>query len=92
MKDSLLTEKNKRDILKYIKEKNYSDILTLLEKKKTDHAGTAKTKDKRLVISEIVRHIIDTSANPEKDYFTAGSFFCKRSEDAAKEIGVMLIW
>ena len=92
MKDSLLTEKNKRDILKYIKEKNYADILNLLEKKKTGHAGTPKTKDKRFVISEIVRHIIDTSANPEKEYFTAGSFFCKRKEDTAKEIGVMLIW
>lgn len=92
MKDSLLTEKNKRDILKFIKEKNYADILTVLEKKKTGHAGTAKTKDKRFVITEIVSHIIDTSVNPERDYFAAGSFFCKRNEEAAKEIGVMLIW
>ncbi|MBS1551726.1 MAG: HEAT repeat domain-containing protein [Bacteroidetes bacterium] len=92
MKDSLLTEKNKRDILKFIKEKNYADMLTVLENKKTGHAGTAKTKDKRFVITEIVSHIIDTSVNPERDYFAAGSFFCKRNEEAAKEIGVMLIW
>jgi 3-methyladenine DNA glycosylase AlkC len=92
MKDTLLTEKHKKEILKSIKEKNYPGIISTLEKIKTFHAGTPKTKDKRFTISEIVKSVVDNSKNHDKDFFTAGSMFCKQKEDVAKEIGVALIW
>lgn len=92
MKDTLLTGKNRKEIVKLIEEKKYSGIIFILEEIKTGHAGTAKTKDKRFVIREIVKRIIDTSGDREKDFFSAGSFFCSRTEDVSKEIGVSLIW
>ncbi|HMS64342.1 MAG TPA: HEAT repeat domain-containing protein [Ignavibacteria bacterium] len=92
MKDSLLTDKKKREIVRSIKEENFSNIISILGKIKTDHANTAKTKDKRFVISEIVRYVLERNVNPERDYFDIGIFFCNRSEDVAKEIGVSLIW
>lgn len=91
-KDTLLTIKGKSLILKYIKDDNYGDILKILEKIKTGHAGTAKTKDKRFVIREIVRKILDSGKNTDKEFYKTGLFFCKRSEKNAKEIGVSLIW
>lgn len=92
MKDSLLSEKQKAEIIKLINDKKYSGIIDILEKIKTNHAGTAKTKDKRFVIREIVKHIIDNSKDREKEFFDAGSYFCKRKEDVSKEIGISLIW
>jgi 3-methyladenine DNA glycosylase AlkC len=92
MKDSLLSEKDKRELLKFIKEKKYSGIISTLEKIRTNHAGTAKTKDKRYVVTEIVKSIIDNSKNREKDFLNAGSFFCNRKEDVSKEIGISLVW
>jgi len=92
MKDSLLTDLKKREIVKAINEKNYFLIIEVLEKIKTLHAGTAKMKDKRFVVSEIVRHILENSKDVSKDFFNVGNLFCKRKEDVAKEIGVSLIW
>lgn len=92
MIDSLLTSKHKRLLLKLIKEKNFSGIISILEKIKTGHAGTAKTKDKRFVIRELVRYEIENSNNRERDFFKTGSIFCKRKEDVSKEIGISLIW
>ncbi len=92
MKDTLLNDKKKRETVKLIKAKNYAKVISILEKIKTNHAGTAKTKDKRFVISEIVRDILENSSEREKDFFIDGSFFIKRKEDVAKEIGVSLIW
>lgn len=92
MKDSLLTEKQKKEILKLIREKKYSGVISILEKIKTSHAGTAKTKDKMFVLREIVKHIIENSANPEKDFFDTGSFLCKRKEDVSSELGISLVW
>ncbi len=92
MTDSLLSARNKKKILKSIGEKKYFRIIAILEKIKTKHAGTAKTKDKRFVIREMVKFIIDNSRNQEKDFYDAGLFFCKRKEDVAKEIGISLIW
>lgn len=92
MKDALLTEKKKNDILKFIKEKNYEEVISILEKIKTSHAGTAKTKDKRFVLKEIVKEVLDNSKNQEKDFFTSGSMLCNRKEKVAKEIGVSLVW
>ena len=92
MNDSLLTEKQKSEVLTLIKAKKYSEIISILEKIKTAHAGTAKTKDKRFVIREIVKFIIDNSKDREKDFFNAGIFFCKRKEEVSKEIGISLVW
>lgn len=92
MKDSLLTEKQKKEIIKLIKEKDHAGIISILEKIKTDHAGTAKTKDKMFVLREIVKHIVENSRNREKDFFETGYYFCSRKEDVSKEIGISLIW
>ncbi len=92
MKDSLLTQKQRSDILGLIRKKKFSGIISILETVRTDHAGTAKTKDKRFVIREIVKHIIDNSKDREKDFFNCGSFFCERKEDVSKEIGISIVW
>lgn len=92
MKDSLLTQKSKKEIQKLIKEKKYRKVVSMLEKVKTSHAGTAKTKDKRYVIKEIVKNIIDNSRDRERDYFKTGCILCNMKEDIAKEIGISIIW
>lgn len=92
MKDSLLSQVSKSNIIKLNAGKKYAEIISILEKIKTEHAGTAKTKDKRFVIRELVKFILDNSKNQEKDFFNTGSFFCKRKEDVSKEIGISLIW
>lgn len=92
MSDSLLTAKLQKEIIKSIKERNYLNIINILEEVKTKHAGTAKMKDKRFVMREIIKHVKESSKNPERDFFNIGSFFCRRKEDVAKEIGVALIW
>ncbi|MBS1519306.1 MAG: HEAT repeat domain-containing protein [Bacteroidetes bacterium] len=90
--NSLLSEKDKIKIKNLISSRNLSEIIKILEKVKTSHANTAKTKDKRFVIREIVREIIDSGKDTGKDYFQTGLFFCRRKEDNAKEIGISLIW
>ena len=92
MKDSLLTEKQKKEIIKLIKEKDHAGKISILEKIKTDHAGTAKTKDKMFVLREIVKYIIENSGNREKDFFETGYYFCSRKEDVSKELGISLLW
>lgn len=92
MKDSLLTEKQEKEIIKLIKEKDHAGIIFILEKIKTDHAGTAKTKDKMFVLREIVKYIIENSRNREKDFFETGYYFCIRKEDVSKELGISLLW
>ena len=91
MKDSLLTDKNKAEINSAIKKADLKKTVSILEKYKTGHADTAKTKDKRFVIKEIVNHIESTSNNPVKDYFLTGNSLCNMNEPTAKEIGVSLI-
>lgn len=90
--DSLLNSKHKSEIVKAIKKKEYPVIIRILEKHKTGHAGTAKMKDKRFVISEIVKNITLSKGFNEKLFFETGKYFCDRSEDNSKEIGVSLIW
>lgn len=92
MKDTLLSEKNKREILTAIRAKNYKKVISILEKIKTSHAGTAKTKDKRHVIKEIVKDIIDSSKDHEKDYFAVGRMLCGMNEAVAKELGISILW
>lgn len=92
VKDSLLNESDKKKILRLISSKDFDKIIGMLEKISSDHAGTAKTKDKRFVIREIVREIIDIGGNKESEFYKTGLYFCKRKEDNAKEIGISLIW
>jgi len=92
MKDTLLTEKQKKEIIKSVIDKDYLSIISILEKVKTSHANTAKTKDKRFTINEIAKVITANSKNHDKDFLTAGSMFCKQKEAVSKEIGVALIW
>jgi len=92
MKDTLLTDKNKADIVTAIKKNDLKNIITILEKYKTGHAGTAKTKDKRFVVKEFVNFIESNSKDPAKDFFINGNALCNLNEPAAKEIGVSLIW
>lgn len=91
MKDSLLADKNKVEIISAIKKSNIKKIISVLEKFKTDHAGTAKTKDKRFVVKEIEKHIKSNSKSPAKDFFITGNALCNMNEPAAKEIGVTII-
>lgn len=91
-KDKLLSEKKKIKILEHIEKGEYEEVLKMLENVKTKHAGTAMTKDKRFVIREIVRKILDSGKNTDREFFKTGIFFCKRKEDNAKEIGISLIW
>lgn len=92
MKDFLLTEQSKKKILKLIKEGDYPGIVSCLEKIKTSHAETAKTKDKQFVIREILKFTIDNSKNPKKELLKTGMFFCNEKEPVAREIGVALVW
>ncbi len=92
MKDSLLTDKQKREIIKLISQKKYAGIISILEKIKTGHAGTAKTKDKMFALRETVKFILESPGNHKKDFYDTGSYFCGRKEDVSKEIGVMLVW
>lgn len=92
MKDSLLTLKNKKEIHNFIDVKNYTGIISILEKLKTPHAGTAKTKDKRYVIGEIVKSVVEKSRDRDKTFYSIGNKLCGQKENVAKEIGVALIW
>jgi hypothetical protein len=90
MKDSLLSEKEKKEILKMISAKKYPEIIFILDKHSTAHAGTAKTKDKRFVITETIKFINKNSKNPIKDFYSAGKKFLSIKSDNAKEIGISL--
>lgn len=92
MTDSLLSSGGKSEIIKAVKKKDFAGIIGILEKHKTGHAGTAKMKDKRFALNEIVKYITQNSEFPEKEFFETGKFFCERKEDNSKEIGVSIIW
>ncbi len=95
MPDSLLTDSQKNKIKKAVKTEDYKQIISILESVKTAHAGTAKTKDKRFVIKELVSHIKTTAKNESalnKDFFNAGIKLCSMKEDVAKQIGISMLW
>lgn len=97
MPDSLLTITQKARISNAIEKENYRQVIAVLESVKTAHAGTAKTKDKRFVLKEIISCIKDKNKGKTeklmmKELFNAGIKFCKMKEDTAKQIGVSLIW
>jgi 3-methyladenine DNA glycosylase AlkD len=91
MKDSLLSEKEKKGILKMISAKKYPEIIFVLDKHSTDHAGTAKTKDKRFAAKEIIKFINKNSKNPIQDFYSAGKKLLSLKSDNAKQIGVSLL-
>src|SRR4030095_4182621 len=96
VRDSLLTQTQKSKISKEIEKGNYTQIITILETVKTVHAGTAKTKDKRFVLKEIITRLKDKNyGKPQmflmKDFFNAGVKFCKMKEYVSKQIGISLI-
>lgn len=95
MPDSLLSETQKDTIRKSVRTGSYKNIISILDSVKTAHAGTAKTKDKRFVIKELVRHIKSSTPNEkmsDKTYFDAAVKFCGMKEDVAKQIGAALLW
>lgn len=93
MKDTLLTKKQKTAIAKYISAGNYSGIISILDSVSTKHSGTAKMKDKRYVIAEIVRHITEANhKNPEREFYKAGLNILKIKSDNAKEVGIHILW
>ena len=57
MKDTLLTIKHKLQVRSAIAKKDYISAVMVLDPISTKHAGTAKMKDKRFVIKEIVLSI-----------------------------------
>jgi len=88
----LLTEKDKKKIKLHISQGDLDEIVRILKRLSTLHAGTAKTKDKRFVISEIVKHAENSLSGNPKYFFETGKKLCDSSNDNAKEIGISIIW
>lgn len=93
MKDTLLTKKQKAVIELALKKQDYKKIITELDKVSTKHSGTAKMKDKRYVIAEIVRHITEANyKNPIREFYKAGIKILAIKSDNAKEVGIHILW
>ncbi|NOS84361.1 MAG: HEAT repeat domain-containing protein [Ignavibacteria bacterium] len=93
MKDTLLTKKQKAVIETALSKQNYKKIIAELDKISTKHSGTAKMKDKRYVIAEIVRHIPEANyKNPLSEFYKAGMSVLKINSDNAKEVGIHILW
>jgi hypothetical protein len=93
MKDTLLTKKQKAVIEAALSKQDYKKIIAELDKVSTKHSGTAKMKDKRYVIAEIVRHITETNhKNPEREFYKSGLSVLKLKSDNAKEVGIHILW
>lgn len=93
MKDTLLTPKHKSKIAGYIKKADFKKIIAILDSISTKHSGTAKMKDKRYVIAEIVRHITEGNhKNPGREFYKAGLNILKLKSDNAKEVGIHILW
>ncbi|HJY63105.1 MAG TPA: HEAT repeat domain-containing protein [Ignavibacteria bacterium] len=97
MPDTLLTNKQKKEITRLILRKNYRDIISILKKSSTAHAGSAKTKDKSFVILKIIKSINEytkgkSDAIRAKEFFNAAKKFYSFNDINAIEIGVSLIW
>ena len=90
--DTLLSESTRNKIRKHIRNKELDDIINILDKVSTSHAGTAKTKDKRFVINELVKYIQDNYSDMERVFFNYGKHLCGVDSDNAKEVGISLIW
>jgi hypothetical protein len=97
MPDSLLTESKRKRISSLCHKEDYASIIAILDRISTKHSGTAKMKDKRFVIAEIVRDLIEkTEGKSEKihalKFFSAGSRICRIKSDNAKEVGMHIAW
>jgi len=93
MKDTLLTKKQKAIIEAALSKQNFKKIIAELDKISTKHSGTAKMKDKRYVIAEIVRNITEANhKNPEREFYKAGLSILKIKSDNAKEVGIHILW
>jgi hypothetical protein len=98
MPDTLLTRTQKEKILASVDKADYRSIVSILESVKTAHADTAKTKDKRFVITSIVKHLTlkfkgeDNDLKRAKAFFTAGSIFFGMKEPVSKQIAASLLW
>lgn len=93
MKDTLLTKKQEKIIEAALSKQNYKKVTAELDKVSTKHSGTAKMKDKRYVIAEIVRHITEANhKNPEREFYKAGLNILKINSDNAKEVGIHILW
>lgn len=92
MKDTLLTKKQKSDIAKYISAGNYSGVISILDSVSTKHSGTAKMKDKRYVIAEIVKYINVQGKNPLNEFYKAGLKILGIKSDNAKEVGIHILF
>lgn len=93
MKDTLLTIKQKAAIESALSKQDYNRVIAELDKVSTKHSGTAKMKDKRYVIAEIVRHIKEANHNnPEREYYKAGLKILNIKSDNAKEAGIHILW
>ncbi|MBE2219081.1 MAG: HEAT repeat domain-containing protein [Ignavibacteria bacterium] len=93
MKDSLLTRKQKAVIASALFKQDFKKIIAILDSISTKHSGTAKMKDKRYVIAEIVKHITPANhKNPEREFYKAGLKILKLKSDNAKEVGIHILW
>ncbi len=97
MPDSLLSSSQKNKIVTLISVEDYKAVILLLDTLSTAHAGTAKMKDKRFTIAEIVKYIVEKNKSKsenlkEKEFYAAGNKIIAIKSDNAKEIGVNIIW
>lgn len=93
MKDTLLTKKQKAVIESALSKQDYKKVIAELDRVSTKHSGTAKMKDKRYVIAEIVRHITEANyKNPESEFYKAGLKILSIKSDNAKEVGIHILW
>lgn len=88
---TFLSDSKRNKIRKHIRNKELDDIINILDKVSTSHAGTAKTKDKRFVINELVKYIQDNYSDMERVFFNYGKHLCGVDSDNAKEVGISLI-
>lgn len=94
MPDTLLTQKQKKEINRLIELSEFGQVIKILDSVSTAHAGTAKTKDKRFVSGGIVKFITGKSNSQErfgKSFLKAGKLLCGLNSLNAVEIGANII-
>lgn len=92
MKDTLLTNKQKAVIGSALSKQDYKKVIAELDKVSTKHSGTAKMKDKRYVIAEIVKYINEADyKDPIYEFHKAGLKILAVKSDNAKEVGIHIL-
>ncbi|MEO8512054.1 MAG: DNA alkylation repair protein [Ignavibacteria bacterium] len=93
MKDTLLTKKQKAVIESALSKQDYKRVIDVLDTISTKHSGTAKMKDKRYVIAEIVRHMTEADhKDPIREFYKAGLKILSIKSYNAKEAGIHILW